>query len=133
MKLRKIGNRIRFGLSRLGVGKLKKAIVPNDKLKYLLRQIEDNQKSIDKGKLYQGLGYKSTLKGKRKLKKDIWKTLREGTMTNCWLNQQGETRFQMEVKIVTPNGKAVKMRSGWVLRPAGSKVQFVNMLPTRIR
>ena len=51
MKLRKIGNRVRFGLSRLGVGKLKKAIVPNDKLKYLLGQIEDNQKSIDKGKL----------------------------------------------------------------------------------
>jgi hypothetical protein len=117
----------------LGAGKLKKAIVPNDKLKYLLGQIEDNQKSVDKGRLYQSLGYKSTLKGKRKLEKDIWKTLREGTMTNCWLNQQGEIQFQMEAKIVTPNGKVVNMRSGWVLRPADSKVQFVNMLPTRIR
>ena len=133
MKLRKIGNRILFSLSRLSVGKLKKAIVPYDKLRYLLGQIEDNQKSVDKGKLYQGLGYKSNLRGKRKLLKDIWKTLREGTMTNCWLNQQGETRFQMEAKIVTPNGKVVNIRSGWVLRPAESEIQFVNILPTRIR
>jgi hypothetical protein len=54
-------------------------------------------------------------------------------MTNCWLNQQGEIQFQMEAKIVTPNGKVVNMRSGWVLRPAESEVQFVNMLPIRIR
>ncbi len=82
-----------------------------------------NQKSVDKGKLFNRLGF-----GKKSLRNEVKRLSREGERTNIRHAEHG-TQFSVLGEITSRSGHTVNIATGWIIDHGSSVPRLVTISP----
>ena len=93
------------------------------KIKYALGYFKHNQKSVDKGKLFNKLGF-----GPKCMKKEITKLAKTGKKENIRHTEWGE-QFSQTGVITSKTGETVKISLGWIIDKGQKVARLVTITP----
>ena len=86
------------------------------------------QKKGDKSKWLASAGYHQ--RNWRVLERDLFKLLETSTLFQATKDHYG-IRFEMDGKIIGPNGKALSVRSVWLTEHETGRTKFITAFPVR--